>query len=112
MIFLFELDFLILMFHFVHSIFQTQDLNQFILTYRWYFICSLVYNSYLYLLNAFAGERLWSDRTATQSTDAAHPRIEAFRCLLNRRGIEAAPVNNANARESPSGPGSCLQQRR
>ena len=75
------------------------------------FVLLCITPTYIWL-NAFAGERLWSDRTATQSTDAAHPRIEAFRCLLNRRGIEAAPVNNANARESPSRPGSCLQQRR
>jgi hexosaminidase len=60
---------------------------------------------------AAIGERLWSERSATQSSANAHPRIEAFRCLLNRRGIEAAPVNNANARTSPPNPGSCLQQR-
>lgn len=59
---------------------------------------------------AAIGERLWSQRDATQSVTNALPRIEAFRCLLNRRGIEAAPVNNANARSSPSEPGSCLQQ--
>ena len=60
---------------------------------------------------AAIGERLWSDRTMTNAT-AALPRIEEFRCLLNARGVHAAPVQNANARSSPSGPGSCFQQRR
>ena len=32
--------------------------------------------------------------------------------FAHRRGIAAAPVNNANARSAPPGPGSCLQQRR
>ena len=35
-----------------------------------------------------------------------------FRCLLNERGIAAAPVANAEARSAPPGPGSCLAQRR
>ena len=43
--------------------------------------------------------------------DAALPRIERFRCLLNRRGVRAAPVTNDNARSAPSGPGSCFDQR-
>ena len=41
-----------------------------------------------------------------------HSRIEHFRCLLNRRGIRAAPVNNRQARSAPPVPGSCLDQRR
>ena len=61
---------------------------------------------------AAIAERLWSPRAAISDTDAAHARIEAFRCLLNRRGIRAAPVNNANARTSPPGPGGCYDQRR
>jgi hexosaminidase len=60
---------------------------------------------------AAISERLWSPKGTTDAK-AALPRIEAFRCLLNRRGIAAAPVNNKNARTAPSGPGSCLQQRR
>ncbi len=60
---------------------------------------------------AAIGERLWSSRSMTDAK-AALPRIEQFRCLLNRRGVAAAPVNNPNARTSPPGPGSCLQQRR
>jgi len=55
-------------------------------------------------------ERLWSPRTYTSSDDALN-RIESFRCLLNRRGVRASPVTNANARSSPSGPGSCFDQR-
>jgi hypothetical protein len=40
------------------------------------------------------------------------PRLLAFRCLLNERGVAAAPVTNLQARNAPSGPGSCLDQRR
>jgi len=58
---------------------------------------------------AAISERLWSPRELV-STEDAHQRIEGFRCLLNRRGIAAAPLNNANARSSPDGPGSCLLQ--
>jgi hexosaminidase len=60
---------------------------------------------------AAIGERLWSARTLTNAT-AALPRIEDFRCLLDARGVHAAPVQNANARSAPSGPGSCFAQRR
>jgi hexosaminidase len=42
--------------------------------------------------------------------NAAYPRIAAFRCLLNRRGVRAAPLMNAVAREAPRGPGGCLGQ--
>ena len=42
--------------------------------------------------------------------NSAYPRIAAFRCLLNRRGVRAAPVMNAVAREAPPGPGGCLEQ--
>ena len=59
---------------------------------------------------AAIGERLWSPRSYSDSA-AALERIESFRCLLNRRGVAAAPVNNANARSSPPGPGSCYEQR-
>jgi len=56
-------------------------------------------------------ERLWSPREAISDTNAAHERMQAFRCLLNRRGIAAAPVNNPRARTAPPGPGSCFEQR-
>ena len=59
---------------------------------------------------AAIAERLWSPRSVND-TAAALPRLERFRCLLNRRGVRAAPVNNANARSSPPGPGSCFDQR-
>lgn len=59
-------------------------------------------------LSAIA-ERLWSPRDVTDAGDALG-RIETFRCLLNRRGVRAAPVTNTHARSSPSGPGSCYQQ--
>jgi hexosaminidase len=58
---------------------------------------------------AAIAERLWSPRSVT-STASAHPRIQYFRCLLNERGVRAAPVNNANARSAPPGPGSCYLQ--
>jgi hexosaminidase len=55
-------------------------------------------------------ERLWSPRTTT-SIQQAHTRIENFRCLLNRRGIMATPVNNPVAGTPPPNPGSCFVQR-
>lgn len=58
---------------------------------------------------AAIGERLWSPQEYTD-VDAAAPRLAAFRCLLNRRGVPAAPVNNAVARTSPGGPGGCYEQ--
>jgi len=58
---------------------------------------------------AAAAERLWSAATSN-NTNEFHARLEAFRCLLNNREIEAAPTNNANARAGPPGPGSCLAQ--
>jgi len=36
--------------------------------------------------------------------------IREFRCLLNRRCVAAAPVDNPMARAAPTGPGSCLAQ--
>jgi len=58
---------------------------------------------------AAAAERLWSSQDVNDTT-AALPRLEAFRCLLNRRGIGAAPTNNKNARDAPPGPGGCFTQ--
>lgn len=62
---------------------------------------------------AAIAERLWSPRAATDAALAsgdAERRLEVFRCLLNRRGIGAAPVSNSQARSGPSGPGSCYSQ--
>jgi hexosaminidase len=58
---------------------------------------------------AAVAERLWSPRK-TNDAAAALPRIQAFRCLLNKRGIAAAPVGNSNARSAPPGAGSCYAQ--
>jgi len=55
-------------------------------------------------------ERLWSPREVND-TAKAEPRYAYFRCLLNQRGVEAAPYSNKNARTAPSGPGSCYKQR-
>jgi len=54
-------------------------------------------------------ERLWSPRSY-KSTEEAASRFEGFRCLLNRRGIAAAPADNSQAREAPPFPGSCFSQ--
>ena len=59
---------------------------------------------------AAVAERLWSPRNTTDAQTALG-RIESFRCLLNRRGVWAAPVKNAAARSAPHGPGSCYDQR-
>ncbi|KAL5733332.1 hypothetical protein ACOSQ2_033024 [Xanthoceras sorbifolium] len=62
---------------------------------------------------AAAAERLWSRREAISSeniTLTALPRFHYFRCLLNRRGVQAAPVTNFFARQPPTGPGSCYVQ--
>jgi hexosaminidase len=74
---------------------------------------------------AAVAEQLWSPQTVTDCAadftvsgcadcfplDTAFPRLSAFRCLLNRRGVRAAPLRNAQAREAPPGPDSCLHQR-
>jgi hexosaminidase len=62
---------------------------------------------------AAAAERLWSSREAISTgniTLTALPRLQYFRCLLNRRGVQAAPVTNKYARRPPTGPGSCYEQ--
>ncbi|XP_057436360.1 beta-hexosaminidase 1 [Lotus japonicus] len=62
---------------------------------------------------AAAAERLWSQRDSTSMRNAtltALPRLQNFRCLLNSRGVAAAPVTNFYARRAPTGPGSCYEQ--
>ncbi|CAL5210265.1 unnamed protein product [Lathyrus oleraceus] len=62
---------------------------------------------------AAAAERLWSPRQFTTGRNGnltALPRLQYFRCLLNRRGVPAAPVTNFYARKPPTGPGSCYEQ--
>ena len=62
---------------------------------------------------AAVGEQLWSPQDVTMASTSiasAYPRLKAFRCLLNRRGVKAAPTNNGGAREAPAGPGSCFDQ--
>ncbi len=62
---------------------------------------------------AAIAERLWSPYEDTKSaSDETEGRYAEFRCTLNRRGIAAAPYSNGVAREAPSGPGGCLDQRR
>lgn len=60
---------------------------------------------------AAAAERQWSYNVVTNSSDpTVYPRLQDFRCLLLSRGVPAAPVTNAIAREAPTGPGSCEWQ--
>ncbi|CAJ2669386.1 unnamed protein product [Trifolium pratense] len=62
---------------------------------------------------AAAAERLWSpiDSTSARNvTLTALPRLQHFRCLLNGRGVPAAPVTNYYGRRAPDGPGSCYDQ--
>ena len=61
---------------------------------------------------AAIAEKLWTPRNATVDVDAAEPRISLFRCRLLERGVAAAPLRNWLARQPPTGPGSCLEQRR
>ena len=58
---------------------------------------------------AAVGEHLWTPREK-HDVDAALNRIIGFRCLLNRRGIEAAPVLNLKGRAAPLGQGGCYWQ--
>ena len=58
---------------------------------------------------AEVAERLWSPRSAND-TQSALPRLHSFRCLLNKRGIAAAPVGNKEARSPPPGSCSCYAQ--
>ncbi|XP_015962435.1 beta-hexosaminidase 1 [Arachis duranensis] len=62
---------------------------------------------------AAAAERLWSPRESTPKaniTSTTLPRLLNFRCLLNRRGVAAAPVRHFYARQAPDGAGSCYSQ--
>ncbi|XP_039046999.1 beta-hexosaminidase 1-like isoform X2 [Hibiscus syriacus] len=62
---------------------------------------------------AAAAERLWSKREAVSVQNVNStvlPRYHYFRCLLNRRGVQAAPATNYYARKPPTGPGSCYEQ--
>ena len=58
---------------------------------------------------AAVGEHLWTPR-AKHDVDAALNRLIWFRCLLNRRGIDAAPVMNLKGRAAPNGQGGCYWQ--
>mmetsp|Transcript_53564 Transcript_53564/g.116776 ORF Transcript_53564/g.116776 Transcript_53564/m.116776 type:complete len:611 (+) Transcript_53564:72-1904(+) len=63
---------------------------------------------------AAVAEKLWSAEAHTRDVSAQHveQRLLRFRCLLNERGVRAAPVRNTKAREAPPGPGACESQRR
>ncbi|KAB2609724.1 beta-hexosaminidase 1-like [Pyrus ussuriensis x Pyrus communis] len=60
---------------------------------------------------AAAAERLWSRREVTShgnSYATALSRLQYFRCLLNRRGVQAAPVTNFFARSPPTCRNECV----
>nr|XP_010937791.3 LOW QUALITY PROTEIN: beta-hexosaminidase 1 [Elaeis guineensis] len=62
---------------------------------------------------AAAAERLWSPLDATSAgnlNSTVLSRLHYFRCLLNHRGVAAAPVTSKYARRPPIGPGSCFAQ--
>ncbi|GAB2216073.1 hypothetical protein Droror1_Dr00023840 [Drosera rotundifolia] len=62
---------------------------------------------------AAAAERLWSKREALSAANTnitALSRLHYFRCLLNMRGVQAAPVTAPYGRSAPYGPGSCYAQ--
>ncbi|KAL6620254.1 hypothetical protein ACP70R_035393 [Stipagrostis hirtigluma subsp. patula] len=59
---------------------------------------------------AAAAERLWTpiEKLAPEARLVAE-RLARFRCLLNQRGVAAAPLAGYG-RSAPSGPGSCISQ--
>ncbi|XP_023747103.1 beta-hexosaminidase 1 [Lactuca sativa] len=63
---------------------------------------------------AAAAERLWTSKEAAPRSNTTGgmtlTRLEYFRCLLTRRGVQASPVTNFYARSPPIGPGSCYAQ--
>jgi len=65
---------------------------------------------------AAVSERLWTSldviSAEAEATNSVEDRLETFRCMLNARGIGAAPVKNRQARNAPPNPGSCYTQRR
>lgn len=66
---------------------------------------------------AAVGEVLWTSKeviykNGSPDLNATESRLETFRCLLNQRGVGAAPVLNKQARSAPPNPGSCYVQRR
>lgn len=58
---------------------------------------------------ASVSERLWTN-PENLNVEKAKNRLLWFRCLLNERGIEAAPVLNEVGRSAPSEAGGCLCQ--
>ncbi|XP_077228004.1 beta-hexosaminidase 3-like [Tasmannia lanceolata] len=59
---------------------------------------------------AAAAERLWTSfEKLAKDPRQATGRLDHFRCLLNQRGVAAAPLAGPG-RVAPEGPGSCYQQ--
>jgi len=59
---------------------------------------------------AAAAERLWTPiEKLAKDTRSVTARLARFRCLLNQRGVAAAPLAGYG-RSAPSEPGSCLRQ--
>jgi hypothetical protein len=80
------------------------------------YIYSLLFR-YCFYFFFLGAERLWSPLSITQqgSSDNVLQRLQSFRCLLDQRGIAAAPLLSlsgayAFGRVAPSEPGSCFRQ--
>mmetsp|Transcript_51869 Transcript_51869/g.123566 ORF Transcript_51869/g.123566 Transcript_51869/m.123566 type:complete len:103 (+) Transcript_51869:1-309(+) len=58
---------------------------------------------------AAIAEALWSPR-GPRNRALAQSRARNFRCLLNQRGVAAAPLTNHRARQGPGAPGGCFHQ--
>lgn len=58
---------------------------------------------------AAVGEVLWSQESDLSDLDSAKLRLMWFRCFLNRRGINAGPVDR-NGRDHPPNQNSCFIQ--
>lgn len=57
-------------------------------------------------------DQVYNGANSTVDLAVVEDRLETFRCLLNQRGVSAAPVTNTQARYQPKEPGSCYVQRR
>jgi hypothetical protein len=81
--------------------------------YLFIYMLDLIMQKLINCMMLFLTERLWSPRDSTSAqnvTLTALPRLKHFRCLLNGRGVPAAPVTNYYGRRAPDGPGSCYNQ--
>lgn len=68
------------------------------------------FDSPIYFKLFWLEERLWSPlEQIAEDTRSATSRLSRFRCLLNQRGVAAAPLAG-NGRTAPYEPGPCVRQ--